>query len=623
MPEDGSPTFGTISELHAYVEDNARKYDHLYPVGRLFQTLRDALYLGGKSEEALHAQIELDALSFFLNEGNLRPMFQGTTQDGKATEYPSITRFDATWIDYLRTRISASRNPILLARYAHIGWMATGEVGFATGAISNYLLAAREYEKSDINEPDKFYSLSILESLLAAGNLSLSIGSDILPKVTEEMVRVIQLPKDRNRGNVHLLLSLSRYLLSKRKKLGRSGLAECLSSCTEEYRRQVELGDYHTAIDLIELCRRLELSLGKQPLNWEAELGKNYESLASLDEYDNFARVSFVEDAILHYRKAKLPEKAEALHEKLMEARKKTHFGQVTSSVDLGPQLKECDRVARLVCDGGFEYVARYLMYSRDILPDYDALVESVDKNSPLQKVIPSAIVDSLGNTVRHFSSDDEKKYFAVLQHCGMVLDTTSHMLVRAILFEALRRGILTGPLLSDYLLHNSWIGKEIDTEVGNSVETHRWIDQVIPALNDYFVSMEMHLKNPLFRPSLVECIDSLATKFEGLVRDICKLSGVNTIEIKEDHGGRTTSSEKDLHALLYEPSVSQLFDKTDLLFLRYLLVEQAGYCIRHKVAHSQMKMADYRLKIYHYLLLALLRICRYDLKAKADSPAF
>jgi len=614
MPDEEAPHFGSIAELYAFLEDNAGKYDHLYAIGRLFQALRDSFQAAGKVEEAMHAQIELDALSFFLNEGSLRPMFQGTTEDGKASEYPSISRFDSSWTEYLRNRIATSRNSLLLSRYAHVAWMVTGEVAFAIESISNYILAARQHEKSDIEEPEKFHALNILESLLAAGNLSLSISSELLKQVIAEMVRAIQTPGDRNRGRVHLLLSLSRYLLSKRKKLNRAGLAECLSCCMEEYRRQVALGDFHTAIDFIELCRRLELSLGRKSLNWDEELGKCYESLTSLDAYDNFARVSFVEDAILHYRKAKLPEKADTLQEKLSEARKRIHFGQITGSVDLGPVLRECERVAKIVCDRGFEFLVAYLMHSKDVLPDYDALVASTAKSSPLQAVIPSAIIDSSGNTIQHFSSDDEKKYFAILQNCGIALDTTFFMLLRAILFEALKRGIFRGPLLADYLSQHSWIGREIQTGVGDTADTIRWIDQVVPALNDYFVSMDMHLKNPSFRPSLVECIDSLAVKFEGLIRDICKLSGVSTIEIKEDHGGRTTSSEKDLHALLYEPTVSQLFDKTDLLFFRYLLIEQAGYCIRHKVAHSQMKTTDYRLKIVHYLMLALLRICRYDL---------
>lgn len=271
--------------------------------------------------------------------------------------------------------------------------------------------------------------------------------------------------------------------------------------------------------------------------------------------------------------------------------------------------------MAKLVCDRGTDFLIRYLMHSKDLIPDYEALAESVSTSSPLQMVIPSAIVDSQGNTVRRFSSDDEKKYFTVLQSFGIALNTTSFMLLRAIFFEAQRRRILNGPVLVAYLATHSWIGKELKVEVSGTVEKYRWLDQIIPALNDYFISIDMHLKNTAFRPSFVECIDSLAIKFEGLVRDICKLSGVSTVEVKEDHGGNTISSEKDLHALLYEPAVAQLFDKTDLLFLRYLLVEHAGDCVRHKVAHSQMAMGDYRLKTIHYLLLALLRISRYDLK--------
>ena len=542
-------------------------------------------------------------------------MYQATTEDGKATEYPSISRFGDPWIGYLKHRVAESKNPILLARYSHILWLATGDVSFAVEAVSSYVLSAREYQKSDTENPESLFAFNMVDALKAAGNLALSIRSDRAPEIVSEIVAILRSCRRGDRPHTHLLLSLTRYLLENRKKLGRSALPDCLALCLEEYKKQFESGDFHVAIDFAELCIRLDIVTGNRSLNWHEEIAKSYEGLARSEAYDSFAKVAFVEDAILHFRKAKLPDRAATLQERLVEARRSVRFGKIEGTIDLAPQLKECDRVAALVCDKGFDYLVVYLMHSKDLLPDYDDLVESVSRGSPLRMVIPSTIIDSLGNSVRRFSSDDEKQYFAVLQDFGVALDTTSFLLLRAILFEAQTRGILSGPRLAEYLSTRSWIGRPLRSGSGVDAETYRWIDQIIPALNDYFISIDMHLKNPAFRPSFVECIDSLTTKFEGLVRDICRLSGVTTIEVKEDHNGNTTSTEKDLHALLYEPTVAQLFDKTDLLFLRHLLVEHAGYCIRHKVAHSQMALREYRLKIVHYLLLALLRISRYDLK--------
>ncbi len=612
MPEE---KYDSLAELYAAVELNARNYDQLQSIGGLFQRLRDSLTAAGSAEDAEKAQVELDSLTFFLKEGSLHPMYQATTEDGKAAEYPSISRFGDPWIGYLKHRVAESKSPILVARYSHILWLATGDVSFATAAVSNYLLSAREYQKSDSESPESLFASNMADALKAAGGLALSIRSDKTTEVVSETVAILRSCRRGDRPHTHLLLSMTRYLLENRKKLGRSALPDCLALCLEEFKRQFASGDFHVAIDFAELCIRLDIVTGNRSLNWHEEIGKSYEGLAQSGAYDNFAKVSFVEDAILHFRKAKLPDRAAALQEKLVEARRGVRFGKIEGTIDLAPQLKECERVATLVCDKGFDYLVGYLMHSKDLLPDYDNLVESVSKGSPLRMVIPSTIVDSLGNSIRRFSSDDEKQYFAVLQDFGVTLDTTSFLLLRALLFEGQKRGILNGPRLSEYLSTRSWIGRPLRSDSGVDAETYRWIDQIIPAVNDYFISIDMHLKNPAFRPSFVECIDSLTTKFEGLVRDICRLSGVSTVEVKEDRNGNTMSTEKDLHALLYEPTVAQLFDKTDLLFLRHLLVEHAGYCIRHKVAHSQMALGEYRLKTIHYLLLALLRISRYDLR--------
>jgi hypothetical protein len=80
-----------------------------------------------------------------------------------------------------------------------------------------------------------------------------------------------------------------------------------------------------------------------------------------------------------------------------------------------------------------------------------------------------------------------------------------------------------------------------------------------------------------------------------------------------KDIKGRSVSREKDIHALLYEDKVADLFDKNDLLFFKFLLIEKAGFNLRHKVAHSLMMFQEYGVNQMCLLLLALLRLGKYD----------
>jgi hypothetical protein len=111
----------------------------------------------------------------------------------------------------------------------------------------------------------------------------------------------------------------------------------------------------------------------------------------------------------------------------------------------------------------------------------------------------------------------------------------------------------------------------------------------------------------------MVLAIDSLTLKIEGLLRDMCEFSGIATFYQTKDKKGRNIVREKDLHALLHEDKIKELFDEDDLLFFRFLLVEQAGLNLRHRIAHSLLYFREYSIDLMHLLMLALLRIGKYD----------
>jgi hypothetical protein len=108
--------------------------------------------------------------------------------------------------------------------------------------------------------------------------------------------------------------------------------------------------------------------------------------------------------------------------------------------------------------------------------------------------------------------------------------------------------------------------------------------------------------------------------KIEGLLRDICRFCGVTTFYMTKDRKGRNIVREKDIHALLHEEPVKGLFDEDDLLFFRFLLVEKAGFNLRHKIAHSLMLFQEYGVTYMHLLILALLRLGKYDFVKKENA---
>ena len=86
------------------------------------------------------------------------------------------------------------------------------------------------------------------------------------------------------------------------------------------------------------------------------------------------------------------------------------------------------------------------------------------------------------------------------------------------------------------------------------------------------------------------------------------------TFRQKPDRKGRTTTEEKDLAALLYDQRIRLLFEESELFFFRFLLVEKSGCNLRARIAHSLMLADDYHQDYMHLLVLALLKLARYDL---------
>jgi hypothetical protein len=104
------------------------------------------------------------------------------------------------------------------------------------------------------------------------------------------------------------------------------------------------------------------------------------------------------------------------------------------------------------------------------------------------------------------------------------------------------------------------------------------------------------------------------------LFRDICQLKGIPTFYSGKDVKGRNISKEKDIHALLYEDAVKELFSEDDMLFFKFLLVEKAGYNLRHRVAHSLLLFQEYGIEHFYLLLLALLRLGKYDFAERTET---
>jgi hypothetical protein len=108
---------------------------------------------------------------------------------------------------------------------------------------------------------------------------------------------------------------------------------------------------------------------------------------------------------------------------------------------------------------------------------------------------------------------------------------------------------------------------------------------------------------------NFVLCIDSLALKFEGILRDFAKIIGASS----QVHS-KGWNREAYIEDLLEDEKVKSYFNEDDLLLFKYLFTSQ-GKNIRNNVAHAFYKYHHYKPELMILIIMAVLRISKYQVK--------
>lgn len=106
--------------------------------------------LEGKGDEKRREEMRWEALAHDLvprlNGKRFREEFVAETESGETIKYPDLSRdFPAEAVDYYRTRINETKNPMLRARYADLVWVLAKDGLAAVAAVNGYLESSGLY----------------------------------------------------------------------------------------------------------------------------------------------------------------------------------------------------------------------------------------------------------------------------------------------------------------------------------------------------------------------------------------------------------------------------------------------------------------------------------------------
>jgi len=616
--------FNDFKPLYDHLEKNVVAYKDPHEIGNLFQKLRDLKHKENKSDEAEKAQWEVDFFSFVIKEGKLNPMFTGTNDKGEVVKYPTLDRFGDRTYKYLIERLDSTCNSLLKARYSHILWCSPKKhAKYAKVALDSYLKVIKIYETKDKKEPQKHYGLEVL----GVAQNGYSIASQIkykVDKIKSELRRLVNTFNFESSSSYALRANLIELMLKERRRFFKKDFVGFEKICWQMSGSLTKAEKIHGAINMLELGEKVDRKLGKKTHDWRKRIAKSYETLMEQAEKgNNLAAVTFCQSALENYRKIKNKVKIKELEKKYSELKNSIKLTEVKTEIDSTEHIKRYRDIAEKIVQSESGEIIKLLMLDKGLVPKYkdmEKVAEEYAKRYPAQYLFPKEVIDQSGHPAQHFSDGDEKKYFSILQQYTWELQFKIY-LINEIFFAAIREDKLSCDILLRFLNRHSWFGKNISKRLGNKTIKYNWLNLIAPALHEYFLQVHYYFTHPNCSPNLVLSIDSLTLKLEGLIRDICRFSGITTFYMTKNSKDRSIAREKDIHALLYEEPIKRLFDEDDLLFFKFLLVEKAGYNLRHKVAHSFMLFQEYGINYMHLLILALLRLGKYDFVKKEDNP--
>ena len=615
--------FHTLESLYKHIESKIITKYNVYGIKDLLKAYRDRMRDTSKLDEANKARWEIDFLSFVVKEGEIGPETQWH-KDGQVSVYPHVDLFDEPAYEYLITRLNATNHPKLKAQYAQILWCSSKKhKKYAEIAIDSYLELVSVYER-EFDSKDKGDKHSFAEEISEVIINAYSIARQINDRVEELKAELKRLIQKFSSETPFCAADLIEFMLKHRKGFTKEDFVGLEDFCRQK--AESSESDSWTAIKFLALGKRIDEKLDKQSYDWVRRIAQHYEKL--LKQFDKAPHVAleYCMDAIENYQKIRDDRKVKELEKRYSEFKGAVDFTSSEVVIDITEIVKACKESAKqFVNHCTSDDIIRHFISGNGLLPTYQQIEESVKeqmKQTPTEHLLPKLIHDEKGNPTQRFDSDKEKENFDILSEYRRQLQFCNCHLIREVFFEAIRKNKLNCRVLMQFITEHCWYGKELSIQLpNNQTGQFNWIALIAPSLNEYFRQIDYFFADPTTNaPNFVLSLDSLTLKIEGLFRELCFLAGVGTSQQKQDWFNRNIVREKAITVLLRDDAIKKIIDRDDLLFFKFLLIEQLGFNLRNNIAHSLMPYQEYRLDYMHLVILALLRLGKYDFTQDTDT---
>jgi hypothetical protein len=522
---------------------------------------------------------------------------------------------DKNYTEYFENRINQASNPFILARYNHILWIAKKHNKFATEAIKNYLVAKDIVIKQ--KNSNKYWTFDLLECLKRSFLIKRKIKNEADSfNIEQEIISTISMSLESECGFIISFRLLDTIILSH--KYFKDVLTyDFLNSINQYAQKLIINNESFQAIRILELTIKITEKMNYDATDMYINLGTANE-IRMNDFNKSIGGISYCLEAIKIYSKLKMNSKVDELKKTYEEISSNMKFGTVKTEIDIEPIIAETNHHIAWLQKLPTDNVIQSLVYDKMFIPSKDFIVSCATK--PDEGFLTSLlggnynIFDKRGNLVRSYSTDEEKNWYRIMRTYNWMMQFQM-MSLNLTLKELISTEKITFEVIYNEMINNTWLSYIFKSSYNGEEFKYTYSNILQALLKEYFLIFNKYLSQKnLPCTEFMMFIDSATLRIEGLIRELFTQKNYPTII--QDNATETVR-EKDLKALLYDENIKDFFDEDELLFFRYLFVDQDGLNLRNQVAHSLLYEQEYNLGFANLIFLALLRFFKFFMDIK------
>ena len=518
-------------------------------------------------------------------------------------------------MNYIKLRISSSNSSILKARYNHLLWKCPSgikQTKYAAAAIKNYIFSIKEYYRlfkengnsnSSFQIGELFEKLSGISNEIKFDNTELKELSNFLIFKAESLEFYL----------IHgILVDMLKY-----PKIFKSiDFTNTLTLFEKELKSDTELDDLILGHEQLSTAIKIAKKLGEDHKKWHNEKGLAFLRLAEkITNKDRFwIKQDYHAKAISEFKLAKNIQNrknTEKLYSDLKPTIKLATV-QIPYSKDIQNILKDHDKYLKNKSNELLKLepseIYRFISVG-NFFPNYETTLKASKNTNTFLTYLTSISFDKNKNITK--GKTENKVLKNVYDAYKNQLDTTVLPQLHYIIILGIKSGKLTFRNFINFLVEETWIGKtHLRYDLGGNEIQINWIEQLSPAIVEFFLQTQAWCLSEYHRPSFILCTDSFTLKMEGIFRGFCEIAGIPTSADQEKG-----MQEIYINNVFDNELIIEYFNEDDRLFFNYLFSNDGGLNLRNNIAHCFYTPRDYHPDKMLLLIAALLRLGKYDYK--------